>query len=57
VVAGAASATAGVDDYPANLKSAAQDSLVDPWGFYNRECTSFVAWRLNNDTTQRSRTI
>jgi surface antigen len=20
----------------------------DPWGFYNRECTSYVAWRLNN---------
>jgi surface antigen len=44
-----ARATEGVDDYPANLKSAAQDSLVDPWNFYNRECTSFVAWRLNND--------
>ena len=44
-----AGATVGVDDYPSNLKSAAQDSLVDPWNFYNRECTSFVAWRLNND--------
>ncbi|WP_380164771.1 CHAP domain-containing protein [Kroppenstedtia sanguinis] len=20
---------------------------VDPWGFYNRQCTSFVAWRIN----------
>ncbi|SFS71732.1 CHAP domain-containing protein [Marininema halotolerans] len=20
---------------------------VDPWGFYNRQCTSFVAWRMN----------
>lgn len=36
------------DDYPANLRNAAQDSLVDPWNFYNRECTSFVAWRLNH---------
>jgi surface antigen len=36
------------DDYPSYLKQAAQDSLVDPWGFYNRECTSFVAWRLNS---------
>jgi surface antigen len=44
-----AQATPGVDDYPANLKSAAQDAKVDPWRFYNRECTSFVAWRLNND--------
>ena len=22
---------------------------LDPWRFYFRECTSFVAWRLNND--------
>lgn len=36
------------DDYPANLKAAPKDALVDPWNFYNRECTSFVAWRLNN---------
>jgi surface antigen len=43
------SATIGVDDYPGWLKKAAQDSLVDPWNFYNRECTSFVAWRLNHD--------
>ena len=42
-------ATVAVDDYPSRLKSAAQDALVDPWNFYNRECTSFVAWRLNND--------
>ena len=34
------------DDYPINLKSATQDSLRDPWGFHNRECTSFTAWRL-----------
>ena len=43
------SAASGVDDYPARLKNAAQDSLVDPWQFYNRECTSFVAWRLNSE--------
>ena len=46
---GTAYATIGTDDYPSNLKTAAQDSVVDPWGFYNRECVSFVAWRLNND--------
>lgn len=34
------------DDYPVDLKSAAKDSLRDPWGFHNRECTSFTAWRL-----------
>jgi surface antigen len=36
------------DDYPANLKAASRDALVDPWLFYNRECTSFVAWRMNS---------
>jgi surface antigen len=36
------------DDYPANLHKAPRDSLIDPWRFYNRECTSFVAWRMNS---------
>ena len=36
------------DDYPGELKESPKDSLVDPWRFYNRECTSFVAWRLND---------
>lgn len=36
------------DDYPAYLRDADQDSLIDPWRFYNRECTSFVAWRMNS---------
>ena len=39
------------DDYP--FKDAAyqrySDADIDPWKFYYRECTSFVAWRLNND--------
>ena len=41
-----------VDDYPYKNQSygtyrVPQD--VDPWNFYYRECTSFVAWRLNNN--------
>ncbi len=36
------------DDYPSKYKSAAKDALVDEWNFYNRECTSFVAWCLNS---------
>lgn len=36
------------DDYPVNLKSAAKDSARDPWGYHNRECTSFTAWRLSS---------
>ena len=47
LIAAAAPAYAA-DDYPANLKNARKDALVDPWRFYNRECTSFVAWCLNS---------
>jgi len=36
------------DDYPAAWRDAPQDSLFDPWGYPNRQCTSFVAWRLSN---------
>lgn len=27
---------------------AAQDTMVDPWGLYNRECVSYVAWAMQN---------
>lgn len=37
------------DDYPANLRNQPRDRVLDPWGFYNRECVSFVAWRMNRD--------
>ncbi|MGX7052303.1 CHAP domain-containing protein [Leuconostoc palmae] len=36
------------DDYPNNLKLAHPDTLVDSWRMYNRECVSFVAWRLHS---------
>jgi len=39
-------ATTTVNDYP--YASSAVDQ-VDRWNFYTRECTSFVAWRINND--------
>ena len=38
-----------VDDYPADLRAPALSAVVDPWGFYNRNCTSFVAWRMNRN--------
>jgi surface antigen len=38
--------TSLVDDYPAALKNRAQDSVLDDWKEFNRECTSFVAFRL-----------
>jgi surface antigen len=36
------------DDYPPKLKSPAKDAVVDQWGMFNRECTSFVAWALSS---------
>lgn len=36
------------DDYPPRLRDAPIDSIIDPWRFYNRECVSFVAWRMND---------
>ena len=37
------------DDYPTAYRSADYNT-PDPWDFYFRECTSFVAWRVNRDT-------
>jgi surface antigen len=39
----------GANDYPTYLATPPLDAVVDPWGFYNRECTSFVAWRVNDN--------
>lgn len=36
------------DDYPCNLKNAAPDTVIDPWRLFNRECTSFTAYRLSS---------
>lgn len=36
------------DDYPAALRNRPQDSVLDQWREYNRECTSFVAWALSS---------
>jgi surface antigen len=49
VVPAAHSAAAGTDDYPAPWRApTAQGTVFDSWGEYNRECTSFVAWRLHS---------
>ncbi|MBR1658965.1 MAG: S-layer homology domain-containing protein [Oscillospiraceae bacterium] len=47
----AASVWAAGDDYPYKDMPYKRysDQDFDPWKFYYRECTSFVAWRLNND--------
>jgi len=34
----------GNGGYPMSLCNATQDSINDPWGFPNRECTSYAYW-------------
>ena len=44
--------TSGVgrgDDYPSKWRNVTPDSLADTWGYYNRECVSFCAWRLSQE--------
>jgi surface antigen len=36
----------GHGGYPGYLDNAFQDSLIDPWGMYNRECVSYTAWKV-----------
>jgi len=49
VVGVASPASAGTgDNYPSAWKTAAKDSVVDSWGYYNRECTSWDAWALHD---------
>jgi surface antigen len=33
--------------YPAKWANARQDSLLDSWGMYNRECVSYAAWKVH----------
>lgn len=32
--------------YPAVWDNAPQDSMIDDWGMYNRECVSYTAWKV-----------
>lgn len=36
------------DDYPSKYKNAALGTIIDEWNFYNRYCTSYVAWCLSS---------
>jgi surface antigen len=40
----------GHGGYPGYLDHAAQDSVTDPWGMYNRECVSYTAWKVDQKT-------
>ena len=36
------------DDYPTQWRNKARQTTRDDWGVLNRECTSFVCWRLSS---------
>lgn len=38
--------SAGNGGYPSVWANAPQDSMIDSWGGYNRECVSYVAWKI-----------
>ena len=40
----------GHGGYPAVWNNANQDSLIDNWGMYNRECVSYTAWKVYEST-------
>ncbi len=37
---------AGNGGYPSEWAYATQDTILDNWGMYNRECVSYVAWKI-----------
>lgn len=37
----------GHGGYPAVWDNAYQDSLIDSWGMFNRECVSYTAWKVH----------
>lgn len=36
----------GHGGYPAVWNNAPQDSMIDSWGMFNRECVSYTAWKV-----------
>ena len=38
----------GNGGYPSVWANAPQDSMIDRWGMYNRECVSYTAWKVWN---------
>ena len=62
--AGAAVTSVPQTDYPnqfapycpdATPNSECPQNTKDDWGFFNRECTSYVAWKMNQDAGTTSR--
>jgi surface antigen len=46
VVLGSACDTGHGDTYPSPWCSSGQDSMIDSWGMFNRECVSYTAWKV-----------
>ncbi len=38
----------GRDTYPNVWRNAPQDSMIDAWGMFNRECVSYTAWKVSS---------
>src|SRR5436190_13464692 len=39
----------GHGNYPGYLDHTSQDSIIDPWGMWNRECVSYTAWKVQEN--------
>jgi surface antigen/peptidoglycan hydrolase CwlO-like protein len=46
VIIGGSCDTAHGDTYPTPWCNSGQDSMLDYWGMYNRECVSYTAWKV-----------
>ncbi len=46
VISGGACASSQGDTYPSQWCAIPQDSALDNWGMYNRECVSYTAWKV-----------
>jgi surface antigen len=47
IVVGGSCDTAKGDTYPTPWCNSTQDSILDYWGMYNRECVSYTAWKVH----------
>ncbi len=47
LITGGSCDTGHGDTYPQPWCSALQDSVLDYWGMYNRECVSYTAWKVS----------
>ncbi len=46
LINGGACAPRPQNSYPDSLCNRGQDSIIDSWGMYNRECVSYTAWKV-----------